>query len=226
MKLKKISLLIGFLLIIGGLSSIFINSNLFQGELIKYSQKQNTRHINQNLVAKNQQKKANFNGEATAEADTQTVFDNLNKKDVPVIGMMSIPAVKIVNPIINGYGENGNYLALGACTMKPNQIMGQGNYSLAGHYMDSNTVFHSLNKVTKGMKVYLTNLKQIYIYQVNNVTTINKYDVNVINDVPNKQLVTLLTCVGMQQTPYRTLIQGKLVNKLPVTNNNLQKFSL
>lgn len=119
---------------------------------------------------------------------------------------MSIPAVKMVNPIINGYGETGDYLALGACTMKSNQIMGQSNYALAGHYMDSDTVFHSLNKVTKGMNVYLTDLKQIYVYQVNNVTTIDKYDVNVINDVPNQQLVTLLTCVGMQQTPYRTLV--------------------
>ena len=36
--------------------------------------------------------------------------------------------------------------------------------------------------------------------KVNNVTTNDKYDVNVINDVLNQQLVTLLTCVGMQQT--------------------------
>lgn len=226
MKFKKIGILIGCLLIIGGLTYTFVNSQFFQGELIRYSQKQNTSHVSQKTINQNKQKQANFSGKATTEADAQTVFDNTTKKDVPVIGMMSIPAVKMVNPIINGYGETGDYLALGACTMKPNQIMGQGNYALAGHYMDSDTVFHSLNKVTKGMNVYLTDLKQIYVYQVNNVTTIDKYDVNVINDVPNQQLVTLLTCVGMQQTPYRTLVQGKLVKTIKANNANLKKYNL
>lgn len=226
MKFRKIGILISCLLIIGGLAYTFVNSQFFQYELIKYSQKQNTINVNQKTINKNKQKKANFNGEATKDADTQTVFDNTAKKDIPVIGMMSIPAIKMVNPIINGYGKNGDYLALGACTMKPNQIMGQGNYSLAGHYMDSNTVFHSLHKVTKGMNVYLTDFKKIYVYQVNNINIINKYDVNVINDVPSKKLVTLLTCVGTQQTPYRTLVQGTLVKIIKANHTNLKKYDL
>ena len=205
---------------------MLLNSNWLQGELIKYSQSQNTTHVSKQTITKNQHRPANYSGSTTLEADRQTVFDNTKIKDLPVLGMMSIPAVKMYNPIITGYGTNGAYLAVGACTMKPDQVMGQGNYALAGHYMDSDTIFHNLNKVTKGIHVYLTDLQHIYVYQVNTINTITKYDVNVINNIPNQQLVTLITCVQLNETPYRTVVQGNLVKTLPANRQNLTNYAL
>lgn len=82
MKFKKIGILIGCLLIIGGLTSIFINSNFFQGELIRYSQQRNMTHISKKEIINNQQKQANFDGRATEEADKQIVFNNTTKNNV------------------------------------------------------------------------------------------------------------------------------------------------
>ena len=206
---------------------LWINNKNTQASIINNMQSNILKRIDNTNIKKAKNKNANFKANTTKDANAKTiVYNKLHNDNLNAIGCMSIPKIKMINPIFNGYGINGTYLALGACTMKPNQQMGKGNYALAGHYMASNTVFHSLNKVKIGMNVYLTNLKKIYVYKVVNTTIINKFDVNIINDIPNEKIVTLITCTQLNQTPYRTLVQGNLINIIPATKNNLKKYSL
>lgn len=58
-------------------------------------------------------------------------------------------------------------LALTTGTMKSNQVMEEGNYTLAGHHMkDPDLLFSPLYRVEVGEAVYLTGLSDIYKYQI------------------------------------------------------------
>ena len=58
---------------------------------------------------------------------------NGDAQKLPVIGGIAIPEVEINLPIFKGL-DNVN-LFYGAGTMKPDQRMGEGNYSLASHHI-------------------------------------------------------------------------------------------
>ena len=70
----------------------------------------------------------------------------------------AIPEVEINLPIFKGL-DNVN-LFYGAGTMKRDQVMGKGNYSLASHHIftaenASQMLFSPLSHAKNGMKIYL-----------------------------------------------------------------------
>lgn len=126
--------------------------------------------------------------------------EKMNKKNkdrrvrwLTVLGGISIPSVGLNLAI--GKGTSPYTLALTAGTMKEDQEMGKENYALAGHYMkDPDLLFRPLYEVEIGDTVYLTDLSYIYEYQVIEQRKIEATEVSVIDDVPNKTLLTLITC--------------------------------
>lgn len=223
---KRIIWFIGLCLLLCSATLFVLNNKNFQSQLINSSQEKVLSNANPQNIKQNETKKGNYNPSDTKLANAQTVLKNRMKaEDANPVGIMSIPDIKMKNPILNGYGPKGEYLALGACTMKLDEHMGQGNYSLAGHYMKGNTVFHSLSKTKPGMHVYVTDKQNIYDYQVTSNQTIDRLDTAVINET-QQPTITLITCEGLNQTPWRTCIKGNLVNTLPATKDNLKKFNL
>lgn len=213
--------------IVSGVGLCIYNSSPVQNQIISHNQKQVTKHISASKIRNNVSKKGNFNASNTKEANGQTVLKNqISSKNIPIIGLMSIPAQNIYNPILNGYGDSsGSYLALGACTMFPNEQMGKGNYALAGHHMKSNTIFHSLGKVQDGDIVYLTDLHTIYAYKVISNRIVDRTEMQVFNPSSDgKPLVTMITCTSLAETPNRICVQGTLINSFPATQNNLKKY--
>lgn len=218
---------LGLILILGGIGSIIFNSNVVQSKLINHNQIKITKKITSKEIRDNQKKSGNFNAASTKEATGATVLKNqINTKHIPDIGLMSIPKYHIYNPILNGYGDSqGSYLALGACTMFPQEQMGQGNYALAGHHMKSNTIFHSLGKTKAGDMVYLTDMKNIYVYQIFSNRIVNRSDMQVFSPSKDgKPMITMITCTSLAETPYRDCVQGTLVNTIPATQNRLKKL--
>lgn len=223
---KRIFSVLGIcLLLLAGLLMFFNNKGV-QTHFINASQEKVLRKANRKQIKNNEKKEGNYNPSDTSLANAQTVLKNrLKAENVQPLGVMTVPQIKMKNPILNGYGPKGEYLALGACTMKLGERMGQGNYSLAGHYMQGNTVFHSLSKIQPGMHVYVTDKQNIYDYQITSNQTVSHLDTSVINETTNPT-ITLITCVGLNQTPWRTCIKGNLVNTLPANSQNLKKYNL
>ncbi|HZH59858.1 MAG TPA: class A sortase, partial [Metabacillus sp.] len=90
--------------------------------------------ISASEIKKNNEKDTSFNFEEVQEIDLKTILmANLHKDEITVIGGISIPSVDLNLPI--GKGTSSYTLALTAGTMKENQVMGEGNYALAGHHM-------------------------------------------------------------------------------------------
>ena len=145
--------------------------------------------------------------------------------DSNAIARLAIPSVSMRLPVF--YGLDNNNLARGAGTMKPNQVLGKGNYALAGHYMtDAGNLFSPLKRIQTSAYVYLTDNQQVYTYQVTNKQTIDEHQVSVIDDVPGKKLLTLVTCdSATPNTPKRFIVQADLVKTAAATQSTLRVFN-
>ncbi|MGZ7204728.1 class A sortase, partial [Streptococcus pyogenes] len=93
-----------------------------------------------------------------------------------VIGGIAIPDFGVNLPIFKGLSNVA--LMYGAGTMKEDQVMGQGNYTLASHHVfgiagASETLFSPLEKSKAGMKIYVTDKENIYVYVITEVEVLN-----------------------------------------------------
>jgi len=163
-------------------------------------------------VKKNRAKKGDFNFSKVKSLDFQTVAKaRMNKSSIHVIGSIAIPSVGLYLPI--GNGVSNETLALAAGTLKADQTMGQGNYALAGHHMIKHgALFSPLYYKSKvGQLIYLSDAKHIYEYRTTQRKFIPATAVQVIDDVPNQKLVTLITCD--KTGAGRLMIRGQYVKK-------------
>lgn len=180
-----------------------------------------------NDINENQQKKATFDFEEVQLLDLETVaLARFNSDQINVIGGISIPSVNLNLPI--GKGTSEYTLALTAGTMKENQVMGKGNYTLAGHHMNrSDLLFSPLYEIETGAVVYLTDLNTIYEYKIIEQRTIEATETEVLEDKPNETVLTLITCDDDGVT--RLLTVAKFVKGVPVeeaTSEMLKAFDL
>ncbi|MFD1420466.1 class A sortase [Lactiplantibacillus songbeiensis] len=163
-------------------------------------------------VKKNQTKKGNFDFSKVKSLDFQTVAKaRMNKSSIHVIGSIAIPSIDLYLPI--GNGVSNETLALAAGTLKADQTMGSGNYALAGHHMIKHgALFSPLYYKSKvGQMIYLSDMSHIYEYKTTQRSFIAATDVQVIDDVPGKKLVTLITCD--KTGAGRLMIRGTYVKK-------------
>lgn len=133
-------------------------------------------------------------------------------QQLPVIGGIAMPDLGINLPIFKGLSNVA--LMYGAGTMKEDQKMGEGNYSLASHHIfgiagASETLFSPLEKAKNGMKIYITDKDKIYTYVVTSVETVTPDSVYVIDDVLDRNEITLVTCEDAAAT-MRTIVKGNL----------------
>ncbi|KRL07647.1 sortase [Liquorilactobacillus hordei DSM 19519] len=218
---KKIVWFVEILLIIIGVALIFNQqiSDLLVGRMTATDLKQS--------ISQKHEKKGSFDFNKVKSASASRIAKaSLTSSNTGMIGKIAIPAVNLKLPIF--YGISNNNLLRGAGTMKAQQKMGTGNYALAGHHMNNpNILFSPLAKVKVGNKVYLTDGKKVYIYKIDVRKTINKYQVQVVDDVAGKVMITLITCdpiKGVAHTPLRILLQGSLQKVENVTKSNVKVF--
>jgi LPXTG-site transpeptidase (sortase) family protein len=172
--------------------------------------------VNEKVVAKNTEKKANFDYTKVKSLDWQTVLKaRTSEKRIKVIGEIVYPDINI--HLLIGKGVDNLTLALAAGTLKENQRMGEGNYALAGHHMvDKNVLFSPLYwKAKIGQKVYLTDETNIYEYRVDTRKFIKATDVQVVDDIKGKKILTLVTCDDTGAG--RLMIRAKFIKKMSHT---------
>lgn len=170
--------------------------------------------VNAATIKKNKDKEADFDFDAVESIDLNAVLNaRLHPEEVAILGGIAIPSVQLNLPIIKGVS---NYsLIVGAGTMKPDQEMGKGNYALASHHMiQQNLLFGPLVNIEMGATIYLTDLEYIYVYETSFKEYVAPNRTELIEDVPDKTLVTLVTCdnTGAQ----RLVVQGTFKKKVPI----------
>lgn len=148
--------------------------------------------------------------------DLTSILQNVSDiEKEQVVGAIAIASVGLYQPIFNGATKAS--LIAGAGTMKNDQVMGQGNYCLAGHHMqDESLLFGPLLQVETGDWVQLTDKVELYTYEVTEIKIIHQNEVEVLEDT-KMPAVTLITCdqtgVG---TNYRYMVRGILIDISPM----------
>ncbi|MEY8515277.1 class A sortase [Lactococcus taiwanensis] len=207
--------LIALLFIIGVV--LIFNKSIQNMLIIAKSNHYQLEHVFQKTIEQNKQKKPNFDFSTVKSVDFQTVLSSqLNSQNLPVIGEIVIPDLKLKLPIFKGVGNSS--LLYGAGTMKE-EVMGQGNYCLAGHNMtgfasNCELLFSPLEKAKKGMMVYVTDGKNVYAYKIDKINVVTPEHVEVLDDTPNQKEITLVTCADVKAT-HRIIVHGNDVAKSP-----------
>ena len=204
------------LLILISLALIF-NTSIRNMIIAWYSNHYQISNISKEDIETNKNAEVTFDFNQVQSISTEAVLKaQWEAQQLPVIGGIAIPDLGINLPIFKGLSNVA--LMYGAGTMKEDQVMGQGNYSLASHRIfgiagASETLFSPLYKAQPGMKIYITDKQTIYVYVIQTVETLEPERVDVIDDYPGKTEITLVTCEDAEAT-MRTVVGGELESSM------------
>lgn len=153
---------------------------------------------------------------------TDTYYDMDSRQTV--VGKLAIPSVHLNLSIIKGVGqENGDPMKKGASTNKEGQKMGFRNYVLASHAMkDPTLLFSPLFSVNFEDKIYITDEKKVYVYNVTGVETVEPERVTILDDVEGREMITLYTCT--QAGSKRLVVTGDLVETVDYNDKTKVHF--
>lgn len=179
-------------------------------------------NVSRQQIQQNEFAKGEFDFSKVKSINTQQVVQAAVKSDASVIGKLAIPAVGMHLPIVKGLSDTA--LSTGGGTMKPDQVMGQGNYALAGHYMTNKGIlFSPLESTQLGQRIYLTNLEHVYTYEITWKKIVAPTAVYLINDVAGTAMVTLITCADGGVN--RWAVRGHLINTTVANKQTLAVFA-
>ncbi|GAA6237686.1 class A sortase [Apilactobacillus micheneri] len=213
--LKKYLLYFSFTLFLSFGIIIILSENIKTDIISSYNPT-----INRKIVLSNQSSsyKANYSMDKVKPVTISGAMKSrLNSKNIKVVGKIFSPSIGMNLPI--GLGVDNYTLMLCAGTMKSNQTMGTGNYSIAGHHMINRKALFSplYYKCKLGTIIYLTNMNKVYKYKVTKIRIISPYDVSVINNTYSPKL-TLITCNNNGSK--RLFIRGKLEKSFDIKKSS------
>lgn len=197
---------------------LILNDQIKDYFIKRNSRKYSVENLEINDIKKNKEMPASFDFDNVKEIDSKSVFmEQYKNKELPAIGGIAIPSVGINLPIFKGLSNE--VLIYGAGTMSKDQVMGKGNYSLASHHTKNpELLFTPLEKVKVGEKIYLTDLENIYVYDITFNQKVSPYSVYVLDEIPGKNIVTLVTC-GESEGITRIVVQGDLISITPLNKS-------
>lgn len=204
-----INILAGFLILLS-LALIF-NAQIRNIFMVWNTNKYQVSQVTKEKIEENKETEGNFDFDSVKSISSEAVLAaQWDAQQLPVIGGIAIPEVEINLPIFKGL-DNVN-LFYGAGTMKANQKMGEGNYSLASHHIftaenASQMLFSPLVNAKAGMKIYLTDKDKVYTYEIREVKHVTPDRVDEIEDRDGIKEITLVTCVDYNATE-RIIVKG------------------
>lgn len=190
---------------------LIFNSKIRNMFMVWNTNKYQVSQVTKEKIEENKETEGNFDFDSVKSISSEAVLAaQWDSQQLPVIGGIAIPEVEINLPIFKGL-DNVN-LFYGAGTMKANQKMGEGNYSLASHHIftaenASQMLFSPLVNAKAGMKIYLTDKDKVYTYEIREVKHVTPDRVDEIEDREGVKEITLVTCVDYNATE-RIIVKG------------------
>ncbi|GAK13142.1 class D sortase [Geomicrobium sp. JCM 19039] len=189
--MQKKTFLFGSLLIIAGL--ICLSIPLF--------------HEIQQLVKVNQLEAAmsQISYENHEEANDEEI--DFEGSPLSEIYTVEVPSVRVKEYVKAETTEEN--LKIAATQIKPNQKPGEGNFAIAGHRgYRGDRLFGSLPDVEVGESIYLHDESKTYVYEVSQVKKVSPESIEVVEDISDHKIITLVTCT--RDGKNRIVVQGHL----------------
>ena len=205
------NILAGFLILLS--IALIFNAKIRDIFIVWNTNKYQVSQVSKEKIEENQDTEGNFDFDSVKAISSEAVLaSQWDNQKLPVIGGIAIPELEINLPIFKGIA-NVNLL-YGAGTMKRDQEMGKGNYSLASHHIftgdnASQMLFSPLDRAKKGMKIHLTDKNKVYTYEISEVKRVTPDRVDEIDDRTGVDEITLVTCEDAAATE-RIIVKGDL----------------
>ncbi|MEN6315898.1 MAG: class D sortase [Clostridiaceae bacterium] len=127
-----------------------------------------------------------------------------------VFARMTIPKIDLVVPVVEGVEKADIKLAVGHVpdTAAPGET---GNSAYAGHRSHTyGKFFHRLGEVELGDEIIVETKEYKFKYIVTEIFEVNPDEVWVLDDIPEKSVITLITCAPLYGNKYRLIVRGTL----------------
>ena len=130
-----------------------------------------------------------------------------------VMGYIEIPKINVRLPIYHGTSEDVLEQGVGHVESTALPIGGEFTHAvLTGHRgLPSAKLFTDLDQLEKGDKFYIHVLNQVLAYEVDEINTVLPDDLQELQAVENRDLVTLVTCTPYGVNTHRLLVRGTRV---------------
>lgn len=138
-----------------------------------------------------------------------------------IMGYIKIPKIKVDLPIYHGCKEESLQKGVGHLEDTALPIGGKGNHCvLSGHRgLPAAELFTDLDKLEKGDQFYLYILDKILTYEVDQIKVISPDEVQDLRTIPDRDLVTLITCTPYGVNSHRLLVRGTRVADVEQAEN-------
>lgn len=211
---------LAIILLIVGIALIF--NKQIGNQMISHNQTSALSGLTRKQIEQNQKKKGMYDFTKVKSMGIAQATRSQIKKTSGAIGALAIPDVNMYLPVMLGMSDDA--MSTGGGTMRANQVMGKGNYPLAGHYMTAKGIlFSPLEDVKKGELIYLTDLKKVYVYRIYMKKIVDPSAVWLVNNT-KKNIVTLITCADGGAN--RWAIRGNLIKTTKANDEDLRVFKL
>lgn len=178
------------------------------------------RQLTAEQMGKNNQREAVYDYDSIQEVEIRSLLSvrideiEINKN---IIGVIIIEDLNISLPIVKGVSSSN--LLIGAGTMKPDLVMGQGNYSLAAHYARGDKFFGRLLEIEEGTIVKITDKKTVYEYSIYDTQIVPDTSLYMLDqeqaDKRGKPIISLMTCYYTSRNGKRFFALGELADQYP-----------
>lgn len=150
----------------------------------------------------------------TMTEEEQAEYDDLlNVSDIGIMGSIEIPAIDCSLPIYHGTQESVLQVAVGHLEGSSLPTGGKGTHCvLTGHRgLPRARLFTDLDKLKKGDLFVLKVLSRTMTYEVDQILTVDPYDMSALEIDPEQDYCTLATCTPYGINTHRFLVRGHRV---------------
>lgn len=146
-------------------------------------------------------------GGNTELSKTYTSILNVNNG---IMGSIEIPKINVNLPIYHGTSARVLEKGVGHMEMTAFPIGGEGGHSvLTGHTALPNaTLFTNLDKLVEGDVFYIKVYKEIFAYQVDQITVVKPDNTKPLMPQSGQDYVSLVTCTPYAVNSHRLLVRG------------------
>ena len=232
MKRIKISTIILILVFLVGLSlllyptvSNYWNALHQSQAIVEYSQE--VEKMDQELYEKLWSEAIQYNKTLTnhpnrfemTEEEKQKYDKLLNVSGNGIMGYIEIPAIDCFLPIYHGTNEAVLQTSIGHLEGSSLPTGGAGTHCVvSGHRgLPSARLFTDLDKLKEGDRFVLKVLDRTLTYEVDQILTVDPYDLEALAIDPQQDYCTLVTCTPYGINTHRLLVRGRRVEDIAQT---------
>ncbi|AQM58519.1 class D sortase [Clostridium baratii] len=148
-----------------------------------------------------------------SEAQKEAVRAVEEEYKVKPLAILEIPSIEVKAGVVEGQSMYDMFFGVGHDTQSPFPKMegNTGNLVLAAHDAGKAPIFKNLSKVSIGSNVIFKYKGDVYTYKISYKKVIEPTDVSVIENNPDKSIITLFTCVDNGQR--RIVLKGDLIKR-------------